>query len=146
MRTPRGIAASTVTLIAVIGLVAGACSSDEPASTVSAQQECAALEALKGSVTALTEVQPVQDGPAALRDAVNKVKEDLATANDAVSTAMAPAVDDVQSAFDQLESALQGVTTGNLATSATEIGTALVGVGTALDNLKTELVDRCPEA
>jgi len=146
MRTHRRFTVSMGTLIAVMGLVAGACSADEPASTVSAQQECAALEALKGSVTALTEVQPVQDGLTALQDAVTQVKDDLATAKDAVSTAMAPAVDDVQSAFVQLESALQGVTTSNLATSATEIGTALVGVGSALDNLKTELADRCPGA
>ena len=59
MRTHRRFAASMVFLVAVMGLVAGACSSDEPSSTVSDQQECAAVAALKDSVTALTEIQAV---------------------------------------------------------------------------------------
>ena len=128
-----------IAVLAMLALAGAACSSDpEP------EDGCAEVATLKDSLTALTQVEPVNDGLDALESSVATVKTDLQAATAAVSDALAPSVDQVQSAFDQLESALQGVTADNLAASATEIGTALTAVGTSLTDLESEMSDRCP--
>ena len=144
--TMRGVA-----LLAILGLVGSACSSDpdtgatpSPTVSASASQGCAELATLKDSLTALTQVEPVQDGLTALQSAVATVKTDLQSAATAVSDELEPSVDQVQSSFDQLEDSLQGVTANNLAASATEIGTALTAMGTALTDLEADLSERCP--
>jgi putative N-acetylmannosamine-6-phosphate epimerase len=136
-----------VAVLAMLALAGAACSSDPdtgatPSPTVS--QGCAELATLKDSLTALTQVEPLQDGLTALESAVATVKTDLQGAVTAVSDALKPSVDQVQSSFDLLEEALQGVTANNLAASATEIGTALTAVGTALTDLESELTEACP--
>jgi putative N-acetylmannosamine-6-phosphate epimerase len=131
-----------IAVLTMLALVGSACSSD--ADTGTASQGCAELATVKDSLTALTQVEPVQDGLNALESAVATVKTDLQSAASAVSAELEPSVDQVQSSFDQLESSLQGVTTSNLAASAAEIGTALTAVGTALTDLKSELTEKCP--
>ena len=144
---------SGIAVLTLLALVGSACSSDpdpatsttsSPAVSDSASQGCTELATLKDSLTALTQVEPVQDGLNALESAVATVKTDLQSAASAVSAELEPSVDQVQSSFDQLESSLQGVTTSNLAASATEIGTALTAVGTALTDLESELTQKCP--
>ena len=130
-----------IALLAMAALVGTACSSDpEP------NEGCAEVATLKDSLTALTQVEPVQDGLDALQSAVATVKTDLRSAADAVSDALEPSVDQVQSSFDQLETSLEDVTADNLAASATEIGTALTAVGTSLTDLESELSEKCPES
>jgi hypothetical protein len=135
-----------VAVLALLGLFGSACSSDSgtPSPAVSTPAGCAELATLKDSVTALTQVEPVQDGLNALQSAVASVKTDLQSAAAAVSDELKPSVDQVQSSFDQLESSLQGVTANTLAASATEIGTALTAVGTSLTGLQSELSQKCP--
>jgi CHASE3 domain sensor protein len=130
-----------IALLAMLALSGAACSSEPD---TAASQGCAELATLKDSLTALTQVEPVQDGLTALQSSVATVKTDLQSAASAVSEELKPSVDQVQSSFDQLENALQGVTANNLAASATEIGTALTAVGTALTDLKSELAEKCP--
>src|SRR5512132_793797 len=115
-------AAYGVAVLAMLGLVGSACSSSSdtggtpsPTVSTSASQGCAELATLKDSLTALTQVEPVADGLTALQSAVATVKTDLQSAATAVSEALKPSVDQVQSSFDQLENALQGVTANNLA-------------------------------
>jgi CHASE3 domain sensor protein len=140
----RGQIRSVMGGLAVLAMLAlsGAACSSEP--DTAASQGCAELATLKDSLTALTQVEPVQDGLDALQPAVATVKTDMQSAATAVSEALKPSVDQVQSSFDQLENALQGVTANNLAASATEIGTALTAVGTALTGLESELAEKCP--
>ena len=126
-------------VLAMLALSGAACSSEpEP------NDGCAEVATLKDSLTALTQVEPVQDGLDELQSAVATVKTDLQSAASAVSDALEPSVDQVQSSFDQLETSLQDVTADNLAASATEIGTALTAVGTSLTDLKSELSEKCP--
>jgi predicted trehalose synthase len=135
-----------IAVFAMLAIVGAACSSDPEAGTTPSptlSQGCAELATLRGSLTALTQVEPVNDGLDALESSVATVKTDLQNAATAVSDALEPSVDQVQSSFDQLEDALQGVTADNLAASATEIGTALTAVGTALTDLESELTDTC---
>lgn len=140
----RGQIRSVMCGIAVLAMLAlsGAACSSEP--DTAASQGCAELATLKDSLTALTQVEPVQDGLTALQSSVATVKTDLQSAASAVSEELKPSVDQVQSSFDQLENALQGVTANNLAASATEIGTALTAVGTALTGLESDLTEECP--
>ena len=140
-----------IAVLAMLALVGSACSSDPDSGTTppatpsaSASQGCAELATLTDSLTALTQVEPVQDGLTALESSVATVKTDLESAATAVSEALKPSVDQVKSSFDALENALQGVTANTLADSATEIGTALSGVGTALTDLESELAEKCP--
>jgi hypothetical protein len=140
-----------VAVLAMLALVGSACSSDSdtsatpsPSVSASAGQGCAELATLKDSLTALTQVKPVQDGLTALQSAVATVKIDLQSATSAVSDELKPSVDQVQSSFDQLESSMQGVTANTLAASATQIGTALTAVGTSLTDLESELSEKCP--
>jgi hypothetical protein len=140
-----------VAVLAMLGLVGSACSSSSdtggtpsPTVSTSAGQGCAELATLKDSLTALTQVEPVQDGLTALQSAAASVKTDLQSAAAAVSDELKPSVDQVQSSFEQLESSLQGVTANTLAASATEIGTALTAVGTSLTGLQSELSQKCP--
>ena len=151
MRGRIRFATCGVALIAMLGLVGSACSSSSdtggtPSPTVSnsVSQGCAELATLKDSLTALTQVEPVQDGLTALQSAVATVKTDLQSAAAAVSDELKPSVDQVQSSFDQLESSLQGVTANTLAASSTQIGTALTAVGTSLTDLTSELSEKCP--
>jgi len=131
-----------IAVFAMLSLVGSACSSDPETDTPS--QGCAEVATLKDSLTALTQVEPVQDGLTALQSSVATVKTDLESAATAVSEALEPSVDQVQSSFDALENVLQGVTANDLADSATEIRTALTGVGTALTDLESEITDKCP--
>jgi hypothetical protein len=138
-----------IAVLAMLALVGSACSSDSdggasPAASDAAGQGCAEVATLKDSVTALTQVEPLQDGFDALEASVATVKTDLESAANAVSDELKPSVDQVKSSFDELESSLQGVTTDNLAASATDIGTALTGVGTALTSLESDLSEKCP--
>ena len=58
---------------------------------------CAEAAALKDSVTALTEVSPVDDGLDALKSAAADVKTDLDATVSAVSSELQPSVDEVKS-------------------------------------------------
>jgi hypothetical protein len=143
-----------IALLTTLALVGAACSSDSddggspssaaPASVSQAGNGCEEVATLKDSLTALTQVEPVQDGLDALESSAATVKTDLQSAASAVSDELKPAVDEVQTSFDQLESSLQGVTTDNLAASATEIGTALTALGTSLTDLESKLTEKCP--
>jgi len=130
-----------IALLAMVALVGTACSSDpEP------NEGCAEVATLKDSLTALTQVEPVQDGLDALQSAVATVKTDLQSAAGAVSDALEPSVDQVQSSFDQLETSLEDVTADNLAASATEIGTALTAVGTSPTTWNPSSARSAPES
>jgi len=147
------LVAPTLAVVTML-LLAVACSgsdgsgtdSSTPAatSTSAAVDGCAELAALETSLEALSSIEPLQDGLNALESAVADSKTKLTAAASAVSEALRPAVEDVQTTFDQLQSALQGVTSSSLAASATAIGTALADVGSAATNLKSTLSQDCP--
>jgi hypothetical protein len=139
---------AAVALVAVLGLMAAGCSKNNtPAVTTSASVSsttCADLGALKTSLSALTQIKPLQDGLNALNAAVATVKTNLATAAASVSSDIQPQVAAVQTAFSGLQSALSGVTASNLAQSAPAVATALIQVGTATAALTTTLSEKCP--
>ena len=93
--------ARTTPLILVVLLVAAAgCSSDDDggggSSTSAAPTGCSEAAALKDSVTALTQVSPVNDGLDALKSAAADVKTDLDATVSAVSSELQPSVDEVK--------------------------------------------------
>ena len=113
-------------MLLVLGLVAGGCGGDDASDSSPSPSACTDVMALQESVTALTQVDPVNDGVDALKSAAATVKTDLETALSAVSSELKPAVDQVKTAFDGLEIALEGVSSGGgLGAAATEIGTAM---------------------
>lgn len=138
----------TTPLVLVVLLVSAAgCSSDDGdggSSTSAAPTGCTEAAALKDSVTALTEVSPVNDGLDALKGAAADVKTDLDATVSAVSSELQPSVDEVKSSFDDLESTLGGISdASSLGAAATEIGTELTQLGTALTGLSTALDQDC---
>ncbi len=105
---------------------------------------CDEVNALKDSLTSLTEVDPVGEGTDALESAASDVKTDLDAAVSAVGAELQPAVDEVKTSFDDLETALQGVSSaGGLGAAATEVGNALAELGTALTGLTSEISQTC---
>jgi hypothetical protein len=105
---------------------------------------CLEASELKDSLTALTQVDPVNDGVDALKSAAAEVRTDLDAAASTASSEIRPAVDQVQTAFGGLETTLQGVSSsGGLGAAATQIGTSLAELGTALTSLSTELGQIC---
>ena len=117
--------------------------SGTPTST-GAASGCAEVTTLRNSLTALTQVDVVNDGTDALQSAATEVRTDLDAAASAVSSELQPAVDEVETAFGDLETALEGVTSADgLGDAATEVGSALTQVGTALTDLSTEIGQIC---
>ena len=119
-------------------VAAAGCSSDDDggggSSTSAAPTGCSEAAALKDSVTALTQVSPVNDGLDALKSAAADVKTDLDATVSAVSSELQPSVDEVKSSFDDLESTLGGISdAASLGAAATEIGTELTQLGYRAD-------------
>ena len=105
---------------------------------------CDEVNALKSSLTALTQVNPVSDGTDALRSAAAEVKTNLDAAESAVASDLKPAVDQVRTAFGDLETALQGVSSGGgLGAAAGDVVQALTKLGSALTALSSEISTRC---
>ena len=105
---------------------------------------CEEVNALKDSLTTLTQIEPVDDGMDALESATAEVKTDLEAAASAVASDLQPSVDEVQTAFDELETTLEGISSeGGLGAAATEVGNALTELGTASEDLSAEIGERC---
>jgi flagellin-like hook-associated protein FlgL len=133
-----------VAVLVVLGLVASGCGEDDAPEASSSPSACSEVMALQTSLTALTQVDPVNDGVDALKSAAATVKTDLEAALSAVSSELKPAVEEVKAAFDSLDSALKGVSSASgLGAAATEIGTAMTQLGNASTNLSTEVSDIC---
>ena len=131
-------------LLATLLLAATACSGDDSETSTTASA-CDEVSALEGSLTALTQVDPVSDGTDALRSAATDVRTDLDAAASAVTDDLKPAVDQVRAAFGDLETALEGIGSGDgLGAAATEVGNALSEVGTSLTALSSEIGEACP--
>jgi hypothetical protein len=92
-------------LTVVLGAGLSACSSDEGTES-STPDVCASADALRGSLTALGEVQIAQEGTDALATAWTAVKEDWAQLADDARAQYADQVDGVQAAADAVQSAL----------------------------------------
>src|SRR6478609_2194652 len=122
-RAPRWVAAS----LAMLGLVVtlAGCSTDSgngtstssssstssSTSTNTAMSEaCASAATLKSSLQALTTINPLRDGQAAVTSAITKVKTDLDAAVASASGALKPEVDGVKTAVDQMQTAASGLT------------------------------------
>ena len=82
-----------IAVLTILALLGPACSSDSdsggsPSSAASISQAgdgCAEVATLKDSLTALTQIEPLQDGLDALESSVATVKTDLQSAASAVS-------------------------------------------------------------
>ena len=112
MRRPfQPVIVPALTAVAALLLVVG-CSSDDPdtdSSTPSATssssalaQGCAEMAELETSLVNLSDLEPAQDGLDAVESAVADIKADLESATSAVSDALQPSVEDVQTALDDL--------------------------------------------
>ena len=113
--------------------------------TASAAQDaaCADAAALKASLEALTQVEPLQDGLTALNAAIAEARSSLDTAVASASAAVEPDVEQVRTAFADLQTAASGLTADNLREKAPSIATALRQVATATSALGATLSQRC---
>ena len=104
-----------IAVLLVLGLVASGCGGDDASDSSPSPSACTDVMALQASLTALTQVDPVNDGVDALKSAAAEVKTDLEAALSAVSSELKPAVDEVKTAFDGLEIGAQGSVVGGRA-------------------------------
>jgi hypothetical protein len=121
-------------------------SSTPPPATATAAAGCTEVAALKSSVQALTDVEPLQDGLNALEASVGDTKAALDAAVASATAELQPAVEQVKTAFAAVQTAVNGVTTDNLTEKAPAIATALRGLDTALGSLGDTLTQKCPQA
>jgi hypothetical protein len=119
-------------------------SASSPTTTATPRPGCADVAALKSSLDALTQVQPLQDGLTALNAAIADVKTKLDVAAASAGADLKPAVDQVKTAFAALQTAVSGVTTDNLRQKLPAISVALQQLGTSTSSLATTLTQKCP--
>jgi hypothetical protein len=147
-----GPALALVLAFALAGCSSGSTSSSTSSTSVSSSTststassaECADAAALESSLQALTSVNPLQDGQAAVLSAVNDVKAKLDAAVSSASATLKPQVEAVKTAFNQLEAAANGLTTDNYREKAPAIIAAVQQVGVATTALATALKRDCP--
>ncbi len=96
---------------------------------------CADREALRSSVTALTDVDVVAEGTNGLTAAVDAVKSDLDKVRESAGSAVRPQVQAVQDAIAATEAGLDNLGDGG----AAEVATALSALSTATTTLLTSL-------
>jgi hypothetical protein len=147
-RTYRSFGLVSVAIL--VAIMAGACSDDsggnatDQGGDTAAASGCDEANALRESLTSLTQIEPVNDGLDALESAVADTKTDLEAAASAVSSELRPPVEAVQSALDDLETTLEGISSDSgLAAAATELGSALTELGSTLTDLSAEISERC---
>ena len=155
MRVQRGtrVASAAMAGVALLGVLAACSDNSTPDATTStkpsastsasATTDCADVTALKDSLDALTQVNPLTYGTDALNAAIADVKSSLDAAAASTSATLQPQVDDVKTAFAALETAVTGLTADNLTQKAPEIKSALTELGTATKTLGTSITDNC---
>jgi hypothetical protein len=125
-------------------LATGGCGGSDTPAESGMESGCAEANALKDSLTALTQLNPVGDGVDALRSAAAEVGTDLDAAVSAASSNLQPAVDRVSTAYGNFEAAREGVSSEEgLGAAATGVGSALNELGTALTGLRMEISENC---
>lgn len=145
---PRAVGIPSVVILLTVAAVGCSGSDDSGGGASSAAPTsppgCAEATALKQSVTALTEVSPVNDGLDALKSAATEVQTDLDATLSAVSSELQPSVDQVKTSFDDLRSILEGISDADgLGAAATEVGAGLSQVGRALTGLSDSIDQDC---
>ena len=116
-------------LTVVVAAALAACSSDagtEPSAQTTGPDVCASADAFRASLTALGDVQVVQDGTGALEKAWTTVQDDWAQLKDDARAEHSDQVESVQAAADTVQSAVDAAkdqpsaqTLGNAAAAVT---------------------------
>ena len=156
-RLPRFMTASGLILSAT--LVAAACSgastpgapsspevSSEPAASAAAPagSVCDDLDALKASITALTKVDVVAGGTAALAAAVDDVKTAAEALRGRASTELSSAVDTFMTEIDALKTAVSQLGEGTPGSGLLAVGTAITGLASSAQALEADFKTACP--
>lgn len=98
----------TLLLVVGVGAVTAGCSSDGTRSSAESSAPpavCSSTEGLQASVADLEDVQVVENGTAALQDAVTSVRSALQEVVDDATSEYATQVDDLQASFDAVQTA-----------------------------------------
>jgi ABC-type Zn uptake system ZnuABC Zn-binding protein ZnuA len=98
----------TLLLVVGVGAVTAGCSSDSTSSSAESSAPpavCSSTEALQASVADLEDVQVVENGTAALQEAVTSVRSALQEVVDDATSEYATQVDGLQASFDALQTA-----------------------------------------
>ena len=120
-------------LVVGAGAVIAGCSSE----TTGPPAVCSSTDALQASMSDLGDVQVVQNGTAALEDAVASVRSDLKDVVDDATSQYATQADDLQASFD----AVQAAAGAAVATPSAATLNAVTASITALTNEVTDFAD-----
>jgi hypothetical protein len=115
-------------LVVGAGAVIAGCSSE----TTGPPAVCSSTDALQASMSDLGDVQVVENGTAALEDAVASVRSDLQDVVDDATSQYATQVDGLQASFDALEDAAQSAL-------ATPSAATLSAVGASVTTLRNDV-------
>jgi hypothetical protein len=120
-------------LVVGAGAVIAGCSSE----ATGPPAVCSSTDALQASMSDLGDVQVVQNGTAALEDAVASVRSDLKDVVDDATSQYATQADDLQASFD----AVQAAAGAAVATPSAATLNAVTASITALTNEVTDFAD-----
>jgi hypothetical protein len=120
-------------LVVGAGAVIAGCSSE----ATGPPAVCSSTDALQASMSDLGDVQVVQNGTAALEDAVASVRSDLKDVVDDATSQYATQADDLQASFD----AVQAAAGAAVATPSAATLSAVTASITALTNEVTDFAD-----
>jgi hypothetical protein len=122
-------------LVVGAGAVLAGCSSDSTSSspeTTGPPALCSSTDALQASMTDLGDVQVVENGTAALQEAVASVKSDLQNVVDDATSEFGTQVDGLQAGFDAVQEA---TTTAADAPSADTLGAVKSSIRALADDV-----------
>jgi hypothetical protein len=129
-------------LIAVVVLTACSSSSSSapsvaPSAKASASGDvCASLQALAGSIQALTSVQPLQVGAQGVQAAIDQVETDLQPVSAAASSQLGTQVQALENALKPLKDTITGASGQSPAAVAGELQSELPAVQSAWSDLQ----------
>ncbi|MCZ7525854.1 MAG: hypothetical protein M5U14_05350 [Acidimicrobiia bacterium] len=147
-RSPRRLLRRLAAVLLVLGVAAliGGCGDDDDGDGGGDEEAfCAAGEALRSDVRALTELDVIAEGTSGLRAAVDEVVEDLEDLMAAGREIAGEEIEELDAAVDDLGSAIdaiadEGISSGN----AGDVVDAVERIGPAAEALYTTLAETCP--
>jgi hypothetical protein len=126
-------------LVASAGAVIAGCSSE----ATGPPAVCSSTDALQASISDLGDVQVVQNGTAALEDAVASVRSDLKDVVDDATSQYATQADDLQASFDAVQAAAGAAVATPSAATLSAVTASITALGNEVTDFADDIASTC---
>jgi hypothetical protein len=132
-------------LIALTSVACGADAEDESATTIGAEDVCAARDDLDAELAAMSEIDVVAEGTDAVRANAEAVSEDVDAIIDVAGESAADEVDELRDARNELTAAVTGAAYVDNAEAAEAISAAIGDLVDAIGAVSDAAFPECDE-